>query len=254
MPECRHALFQVASQFNLLEMVSPSVSPEQGVTRYAFDRTQGPACAIAAGAATIFRNYLIPLEGGPGQRADRQIDCLRYLGDALQGDGDPPWLMQNGYALCTERGLVAVDARLQAASKVELDRLRALLRVGLHWDVRVTDSPDPGQIVSQVFCSALPVAYSRVDRSKWRRFALLVLEAAYEATILAALLNVARGRSNRVLLTRLGGGAFGNDADLIDTAMLRALRLAANRALHVSVVCFGEVPADVRQLIASAGD
>jgi hypothetical protein len=28
------ALFQVASQFNLLEMVSPKVTPEDGVTRY----------------------------------------------------------------------------------------------------------------------------------------------------------------------------------------------------------------------------
>jgi hypothetical protein len=51
------ALFQVASQFNLLEMVSPSVTPEDGVTRYQHDPTQGPACAIAAGAATIYPNY-----------------------------------------------------------------------------------------------------------------------------------------------------------------------------------------------------
>ena len=51
-PENAGALFQVASQFNLLEMVSPTVTPEQGVTRYQHDRTQGPACAIAAGAAT----------------------------------------------------------------------------------------------------------------------------------------------------------------------------------------------------------
>jgi hypothetical protein len=43
-PEFTGALFQVASQFNLLEMVSPSVTPEQGVTRYQNDRTQGPAC------------------------------------------------------------------------------------------------------------------------------------------------------------------------------------------------------------------
>jgi len=33
------ALFQVASQFNLLEMVSSSVTPEQGVTRYPWDGT-----------------------------------------------------------------------------------------------------------------------------------------------------------------------------------------------------------------------
>jgi hypothetical protein len=44
------ALFQIAWQFNLLEMIGPDVSPEHGVTRYQHDRTQGPACAIAAGA------------------------------------------------------------------------------------------------------------------------------------------------------------------------------------------------------------
>src|ERR1700730_13488352 len=70
------ALFQVASQFNLLEMVSPSVTPEQGVTRYQNDLTQGPACAIAAGAATIYRNYFVPVGGGYGQTAERQIDGL----------------------------------------------------------------------------------------------------------------------------------------------------------------------------------
>jgi len=32
------SLFQVASQFNLLEMVSPDVTPEQGVGRYEYDR------------------------------------------------------------------------------------------------------------------------------------------------------------------------------------------------------------------------
>ena len=53
-PANRHALFQVASQFSLLEMTGPDVSPEDGVTRYAYDRTQGPVCAIAAGAATIY--------------------------------------------------------------------------------------------------------------------------------------------------------------------------------------------------------
>ena len=62
-PENAGALFQVASQFNLLEMTGPEVSPEDGVTRYQHDRTQGPACAIAAGAATIYRNYFAPVGG-----------------------------------------------------------------------------------------------------------------------------------------------------------------------------------------------
>ena len=46
------ALFQVASQFNLLEMVSPGVPPELGVGIYENDHTQGPACAVAAGAGS----------------------------------------------------------------------------------------------------------------------------------------------------------------------------------------------------------
>ena len=79
-PEFAGALFQVASQFNLLEMVGPSVRPEDGVARYASDPTQGPACAIAAGAATIYRNYCVPVGGGIGQRSDRQLDALAPLG------------------------------------------------------------------------------------------------------------------------------------------------------------------------------
>ena len=71
------ALFQVASQFNLLEMMSPDVTPEDGITRYERDDTQGPKCAIAAGASTIYRNYFVPR-----QWADRAI---RHQPDRLPG-------------------------------------------------------------------------------------------------------------------------------------------------------------------------
>ena len=80
-PENAGALFQVASQFNLLEMVSPTVTPEHGVTRYQHDHTQGPACAIAAGAATIYRNYFAPVGGSHGQTTERQFDGLADLGE-----------------------------------------------------------------------------------------------------------------------------------------------------------------------------
>lgn len=71
MPENDGALFQVASQFNLLEMTGPTITPEHGVARYQFDRTQGPACAIAAGAAPIYRNYF-------AQTPERQLDGLLW--------------------------------------------------------------------------------------------------------------------------------------------------------------------------------
>ncbi|KAB2874592.1 MAG: hypothetical protein F9K36_07435 [Burkholderiaceae bacterium] len=245
------AMFQVASQFNLLEMTGPDVTPESGVTRYQNDRTQGPACALAAGAATIYRNYFVPVGNGHGQRADMQIDCLADVGRALGNDADQLWTMRNGYALCTDQGLTAIDQRLLALDEKGIDALRGALRIGLHWDVDVTDLPAPGHRVSQAFCSALPVAYQRHSVDRWSRFARLVLEAAYEATLISAVLNHAKHGSSTVFLTRLGGGAFGNDPDWIHAAIHRALICVRTAGLDVRLVSYGAVPREL-QAIADA--
>ena len=244
-PANQHALFQVASQFNLLEMTGPSVSPEDGVTRCIHDRTQGPACAIAAGAATIYRNYFAPAGGGAGQTRDRQIDCLRELGAALGNNNGALWTMRNGYALCTEVGLDAIEQRLRALDTLEIDKLRGLLRVGLHWDVEVTTSRTAGLYVSQAFCSALPVSYSTIPPERWTSFATLVLEAAYEATLWAAVLNAQRTPSNVVYLTRLCGGAFGNETSWIQSALRRALTIVEGFGLDVRLVSYGKPDREV---------
>lgn len=262
------ALFQVASQFNLLEMVGPEVTPEDGVTRYIHDRTQGPACAIAAGAGTIYRNYFASVGGSvggsgggsgggageqTGQTAQRQIDALAPLGAALAAALGRPlntlWTMKNGYALCTGSGLAAITALLNSATEAKRDRLRGELAIGLHHDVEVTDVPKLQRPrVSQAYCSALPVAYGNLPPAAWEAFARLVLEAAYEATLLAAIENQRRGASQRVLLTRLGGGAFGNDEAWIDDAIARALWMHAHSGLEVLLVSYGAVPASLYAL------
>jgi len=71
-----NALFQAASQFNLLEMIGSHVSPENGVDRYESDYAQGPTCVIACGASTIYRNYFANVNGQKGQTIYNQIDCL----------------------------------------------------------------------------------------------------------------------------------------------------------------------------------
>jgi hypothetical protein len=232
------ALFQVASQFNLLEMASPMITPEHGVARYAGDPTQGPACAIAAGAATIYRNYFVPLEGGEGQTRQRQVDCLRDLGQALGNERGELWRMTNGYAMCSRASLSKLHGRLHAADNRELDELRGLLRIGFHRNVEATEAESP-QRVSQVFCSALPVAYAAHPADEWESFARLVLEAAYEATLSCASINAAEGGSRIVLLTRLGGGAFGNETAWIHDALARALRRFADYDLDVRIVSYG---------------
>ena len=76
--------------------------------------------------------------------------------------------------------------RRRADGDAEIDALRGLLRIGVHSDVEVTDGESPrGQIVSQAYCSALPVAYTKVPMIRWQPFAEFVLEAAYEATLWA---------------------------------------------------------------------
>lgn len=248
------ALFQVASQFNMLEMVGPSVTPEDGVTRYRDDPTQGPACAIAAGAATIWRNYFAPVDGGYGQTELRQLDGLAGLGAALSdGAGLPPgalWTMRNGYALATKEGLEAIRQHLDSLSAEKVDALRGALSIGLHHDVEATEAegPEPHHIC-QAFCSALPVGYSEVAAGHWHAFAALVLEAAYEATMWAGVLNARRGASNIVFLTLLGGGAFGNRPDWIHSAVRRALEMMKPYALDVRLVSYGEPSRELVSLV-----
>jgi hypothetical protein len=152
------------------------------------------------------------------------------------------WQMSNGYALCTTQGLDAIT-RLRADSDEDLrDELRGQLAVGLHRNVEVTDVRESSRrLVSQAFCSALPVAYGRGPSKAWEAFARLVLEAAYEATLLAAADQSSAGGSNIVLLTRVGGGAFGNADEWIDDAIVRALAIVEYAGLDVRLVSHGRI-------------
>ena len=233
-----NAVFQVASQFNLLEMTSPRVTPECGVGIYEHDFTQGPACAIAAGAGTIYRNYFVDINGRIGQTADNQIDCLSGIAKLLDNSKQRLWKMVNGYALPSADGLEEINRKLESMDEAALDAVRQALQIGLHWDTQVTLG-DASHTVSQAYCSAMPVAYTNHTKELWAPLAKLVLEAAYEATICAAILNVDRNRNNRLFLTRLGGGAFGNNPDWITNAISRSLELYSDSGLDVAIVSYG---------------
>jgi hypothetical protein len=253
-PEYAGALFQVASQFNALEMVGPGVTPEDGVTRYEHDRTQGPACAMAAGAATIYRNYFVPVGDQTGQTVECQLDGLADVGTELSARFGRPitdlWEWRNGYALCTHQGLDLIADHLRAIGPKQADTLAGKLRIGIHRDVEVTDATiTPGPLVSQAFCSALPVAYGRVPQPHWAALAQLVLDAAYEATMLEAITNARRGASNIVLLTSLGGGAFGNAPEWIHAAIKHAMKKVQGLDLDVRLVSYGPPSVQARELV-----
>ncbi|GAB5521992.1 MAG: hypothetical protein RhofKO_42430 [Rhodothermales bacterium] len=191
-------------------MVSPTVTPEDGVSGYERDHTQGPACAIACRAGTIYRNYFVEVDGQVGQTAERQIDALRDMGVALGNADERLWAMRNGYAMVTETGCGEIAERLREMTESERDALRGRLRISIQHDTQVT-LPGCSHTVTQAYCSALPVTYGGGWLEQWAPFAQLVLDGAYEATLCVAILNAAKAGNITVFLTKLGGGAFGNE-------------------------------------------
>mmetsp|Transcript_9228 Transcript_9228/g.28460 ORF Transcript_9228/g.28460 Transcript_9228/m.28460 type:complete len:413 (+) Transcript_9228:67-1305(+) len=262
--EAASAVFQVASQFNCLEFVHSGMTPEDGVTQYEHDHTQGPACALACAASTVWRNYFafvgengVALPPGAegsackprGQRAKRQINNFAGVQELLGGG---LLEVRNGYSFCGPGVRVEdIAARVDGMTEEERDALRAALRVGVQWGAEVTDPrreykknsetkrwetvATPCGAVTQVFCSALAVQSSTKLRL-WQPMAQLVLDASYEATLAVGKHNLRHGGSRDVYLTLLGGGNFGNGPEWIKQAIVRALQLYKNSGLRVHVV------------------
>lgn len=189
-----------------------------------------------------------------GQTGQRQLDGLADVGAELSAQLVRPvtdlWEWRNGYALCTRQGLDLITDHLRGMGPRLADALAGKLRIGIHRDVEVTDAPSaPGPVVSQAFCSALPVAYGSVRQQHWAAFAQLVLDAAYEATLLQGIINARRGASNIVLLTSLGGGAFGNAPEWIHAAIKRAVMKAQRFDLDVRLISYSEPSAQTCELV-----
>ncbi len=239
-PGSRGALFQVASQFNCLEFIGPHVTPELGITGYAHDSTQGPACALAAAAASVYRNYFVPVDGELGQTAGRQLNNLDVLAARL-GEHGQLFEVKNGYTYSDASRLSALGIALLSHEREEL---LGDVKIGLQQSVQVTfrerfvELENPA-FVSQAFCAAISCGYSRLPVESWQPLATLVLDAAYEATLLAAAMDAESAQgSGTVWLTFLGGGAFRNPKAWIARAIGRACALCAQLDLDVRVAHF----------------
>jgi len=153
-----------------------------------------------------------------------------------------------------------MNTKLASLTTSERRELIEELCVGVHEDVQVTSSSwgkcqvhDDGQLVTQVLGSACAVSYSGNPNELWEPFARLVLEASYEATFRVAMLTALRHNgkagSNRLFLTCLGGGVFGNRLDWIVDAMEAAMRKFNRVNLEVYIVTYGEpVPTKLMRL------
>jgi hypothetical protein len=243
LPAFDGATFQAASNFNCLEFVHDFQTPYDGVTSYVHDQTQGPYCALAAGAALVYRNYFIPNDDGTRGQLERQVELLG--GTAIAG------FVNNGYPILPKQVLERPEVK--DANWDDLDQFR----IGVHEHGQVTTSTlsgrsvttDPdvvpqGRVVHHVYAAAFNfrgmVALTPVSE----RISRQMLKAEYQATVLAAweMSKKYPGRtgSQRLVLTALGGGVFDNPRTWIVEAILSCEDLIRRSGLQVYFVCFSQ--------------
>ena len=242
-PNSEGAVFQVASQFNCLEMANRSNTPKDGITIYKNDPTQGPACALACPAGTVYRNYLVK-HGGASETDNTgqhpiQIDNMSDVSGLVDNATNNYWHMENGYLISTSDAIRNLTSRLNDEKFVKT--LMNALRVGVHWETSV--APPQSHRVCQVYASAIPCTYKTnaplnlPTLREWELFARLVLFAAYHATLsVATILSLRRKQRVKCYLTTLGFGAFGNKREWITDAIEEARITFQNVPLDVILV------------------
>ena len=272
-PKYAGAVFQAASQFNCLEFGNKTDIPELGVARWYHDHTQGPACAISCAPGTIVRTYFA--HGGTRAQAwNDQINTLDNVNEYLRkkaNASEPLVDVTNGYTDSDSPRLETLKTTIQNLSADARTLAMGLLKIGVQKDTQVTctkretrgEAPyapwlkveqGPPLIVTQVYASALAVsgAYANGTPEEWEPLARLVLEAAYEATLYAAVLHAHKKGAERqkVVLTALGGGVFGNKPAWIAEAVVKAIAKFKNAGLDIVINEFAQgQPEEIRQAL-----
>ena len=238
----KNSTFQVASQFNLLEMPHYSYTPERGIGGYWYDPTQGPGCCIRTIGATLFRNYFVQMNDGQiGQNKNNQINCIENLLDFINSDGDIRWEFVNGYILIDSKNMFTINQKLSLLTDSERENLKGLLEVGIHTNVQTNNEDSVlDHNVNLVLCSALPIRYMGLNQDESSLFCQLILEATYEATIISSIIN-RKSMDEKLYLTKVGGNAFGNSHVWIANAILLSCKKYEHHSLDIQLVHFGNI-------------
>ena len=212
------ACFQVASNFNGLEAVSEKTLSK--LADYPADKTQGPQASLSAMPGLILRQfYYNDMAGQQSQddnylrQQDRQFNFLKDFGV----------ITKNGYPKSGLEGITEYNShcfKILYHSNIQVT-FGGYDRAAAHGERNNIVATQPNQRIDQVFMAALNLSQPPCDPAQAREKANLILRWSYEATLKSA---IAHGKK-LIFLTRLGGGAFGNDSDDIDEAICVAINL-----------------------------
>lgn len=236
----KNSTIQVASQLNCLEMINPYIRPENGITIYSQDNTQGPICSLCCPAGLAYRNYIY----NGGQTHNKQIcmirDALQYLKSI---DININYNIINGYLVIQNVNDLLRINNLLDNTDVRLN-FKSYIQSGSHSNQGLLNKMN--HTVNHVYCSGIPINYNEsiTEKSLWSKLSLVWLEAMYENTLLIAYKNNSKlGRNEPCFLTKLGGGVFGMDDNIIIMSINNAINYMRNNQIfmEVYIVHYGSI-------------
>lgn len=238
--ECNdYETIQAASQFNALEMVSPEITPLDGIEIYAHDNTQGPVVAMACAPGTFVRNYLEPL---------RSLGEFNSLADIKLNH-------VNGYLQWRDRPQDIVAKLRGNQNKLLIPSMIYTQVAG----VKIGRGSTSNELriiqkrVHQIYTSSVPVnAYGNGgDVQMQLEIARTITKASYMGAIGMSILmhsiDMTAGRINysrpRVNLTLIGAGAFNVPIATVLSSLREAIDEFKGYAVDITIHAFKQVEA-----------
>src|SRR3989338_8546554 len=233
------AVFQIASNFSGLEPICKTDIPENGISKYIHDNTQGPIASISAAPGLIYRMYGIFNkkidEKDWRQQNNNQINLLHNVSSFYP--------VVNGY----------VDLSLCKYLLRPVHNLINLIQIGFHHNIQTTYGLSYGQdyevctndsqIINQIFTSSIDLGNSSGNTNyllfdKYPGIVTdltqVLLDAAYEGTIRSCWLY-----DKQILyLTLIGGGVFNNSLSWIAQSLEKLSSLIIDSGITITLVIY----------------
>jgi len=228
--ENRNAVFQIATNFNAVNGINETAAPDRDrfTESYHFDKTQGPIASISAGGGAIVRVHA-PFFNSKKPSSTWCQNSQHQMNFVSEKKLSKHFPVQNGYVVYT-----GAEPKFPKEDSKDYKKLLSSYFIAYHRNQQVVYgrciSPtqielvqDPEQRVDHVCCAAVNMLQRAtginnkgIDAKRTKME--FILQAVYNSAYLSAIYN----QREKLFLTLVGGGAFGNEFPAIFKAIHNA--------------------------------